>query len=119
MTDLEVFAQSKIRLRGKLAHHAKDIQTLREMGLTLGDIQEFLALKNIQVSIPALSKFFAKRGGVKVELPEALGTPNSRVADKAKTPKIFSEKTTGPSSTEQSTPSWLPDDAKSLAHNLY
>jgi len=119
MTDLEVFAQSKIRPRGKLAPHAKDIRTLREMGLTLGDIQEFLAIKNIQVSIPALSKFFAKRGVGKVEQPEALGTPSSRVTDKAKTTKIFREKSTSPSSTGQPAPAWLPEDSNHLADDLY
>jgi len=126
MTDLNDFAQSRIRPRGKLAPHAKDIITLREMGLTLGDIQEFLASKEVQVTIPALSQFFAKTKKnyekKEVRVVQQISAGNSLQDGVQKTnpvKRIFSEKQTGQTSDNQVTPAWLPEDSSNLADDLY
>ena len=125
MNELERFAQGRATYRGKLAPHAQDIKTLREMGLTLKDIQDFLAMKQVSVSLAALSKFLirshttTKKTGSKTPSSPNTATVQGETTKRQKPKKIFSSVNHGPRSEDQTTPAWLPDDMKHLEKNLY
>lgn len=125
MNELERFAQGRATYRGKLAPHAQDIKTLREMGLTLKDIQDFLAMKQVTVSLAALSKFFIRshatteKAGSKTPSSTNTTSVQSEATKRQKPKKIFSNVNRGPRSEDQTTPAWLPDDMKHLEKNLY
>ena len=125
MNELERFAQGRATYRGKLAPHAQDIKTLREMGLTLKDIQDFLAMKQVTVSLAALSKFFIRshatteKTGSKTPSSTNTATVQGETATRQKPKKIFSDTKRKQTNVDLTTPAWLPDDMKHLEKNLY